>query len=160
MFAYTRRTLSIIAIFGWGCNCVQAEVYKWVDERGRIYYSDSRPDSQKTPLVVDVSSPQVVSMKTTRNNPAVVETQVASSQIATESSSNESNNKSNNRADDARTRRDRAVAADPIRDPQCKAEWDRYDVSRRCFEPFRLANGGVKPEAYKRCQEIKEPTCH
>jgi hypothetical protein len=39
----------------------------------------------------------------------------------------------------------------------CTVLRKRYAESQACFAPYRLANGGLKPEAYKRCREIADP---
>ena len=45
--------------------------------------------------------------------------------------------------------------------PDCAALRKRYAESQACFSPYRLANGGIKPEAFKRCHEMPDPalTC-
>jgi len=45
--------------------------------------------------------------------------------------------------------------------PDCAALRKRYAESQACFAPYRLANGGIKPEAFKRCREVPDPalTC-
>jgi len=39
----------------------------------------------------------------------------------------------------------------------CAALRRRYAQSQACFSPYRLANGGIKPEAFKRCREMPDP---
>jgi len=39
----------------------------------------------------------------------------------------------------------------------CTALRRRYAQSQACFSPYRLANGGIKPEAFKRCREMADP---
>lgn len=45
--------------------------------------------------------------------------------------------------------------------PDCAALRRRYAQSQACFAPYRLANGGIKPEAYKHCRDMPDPalTC-
>ena len=45
--------------------------------------------------------------------------------------------------------------------PDCAALRKRYAESQACFAPYRLANGGIKPEGFKRCREVPDPalTC-
>jgi hypothetical protein len=40
---------------------------------------------------------------------------------------------------------------------RCEKEWKKYRESEACFAPYRLANGGIKAEAFKHCTEIKQP---
>ncbi len=41
--------------------------------------------------------------------------------------------------------------------PDCPALWRRYLDSQACFEPYRLANGGLKPEAFRHCKVVVSP---
>lgn len=43
----------------------------------------------------------------------------------------------------------------------CVALRREYARSQACFAPYRLANGGMKPEAYQRCKPVENPavTC-
>ena len=34
----------------------------------------------------------------------------------------------------------------------------RYRRSQTCFAPYRLQNGGIKPEAYKFCKQVPNPS--
>ncbi len=40
---------------------------------------------------------------------------------------------------------------------RCKEQWKRYRASQECFAPYRLADGGLKAEAFKHCTVIKQP---
>ena len=40
----------------------------------------------------------------------------------------------------------------------CDALRARYRRSQTCFAPYRLQNGGIKPEAYKFCEQIPNPS--
>lgn len=40
---------------------------------------------------------------------------------------------------------------------RCREKWREYRESQACFAPYRLANGGVKAEAFKYCKEVKQP---
>jgi len=45
--------------------------------------------------------------------------------------------------------------------PDCAALRKRYAASQACFAPYRLANGGLRPQAFKKCHNIPDPalTC-
>ena len=45
--------------------------------------------------------------------------------------------------------------------PDCAALRKRYAASQACFAPYRLANGGMKPQAFKKCHDMPDPalTC-
>jgi hypothetical protein len=40
----------------------------------------------------------------------------------------------------------------------CAAMRKRFAESQACFAPYRLANGAIRPEAYKRCHQMPDPS--
>ena len=45
----------------------------------------------------------------------------------------------------------------PDQDTDCET-WQRlYFESIDCFGPYRTVRGGIKPEAFERCNEVPEP---
>ena len=45
--------------------------------------------------------------------------------------------------------------------PDCAALRRRYAQSQACFAPYRLANGGIRREAFRHCRNMPDPalTC-
>lgn len=39
----------------------------------------------------------------------------------------------------------------------CEEQWRRYRESLACFAPYRLVNGAIRAEAFKKCAEVKQP---
>jgi hypothetical protein len=39
----------------------------------------------------------------------------------------------------------------------CEEQKKRFMESQACFAKFRLANGGLRPEAFQHCTEVKQP---
>jgi len=39
----------------------------------------------------------------------------------------------------------------------CQEQLKKFLDSQACFAPYRLKDGGIKPEAFQRCTEVKEP---
>ena len=39
----------------------------------------------------------------------------------------------------------------------CEEQKKRFMDSQACFQKYRLATGAVRPEAYQRCTEVKQP---
>ena len=39
----------------------------------------------------------------------------------------------------------------------CQSWWRIYDESSECFGPFKTTQGGIKPEAFDQCNEVKSP---
>ncbi len=40
---------------------------------------------------------------------------------------------------------------------KCQEEWRVYRESQACFARYRTVNGGVRPEAFRHCVEVKQP---
>jgi hypothetical protein len=40
----------------------------------------------------------------------------------------------------------------------CAAMRKRFAESQACFAPYRLANGAIRPEAYKHCHQMPDPS--
>jgi hypothetical protein len=54
-----RYTLTICLTLLVGLSTAQAQVYKWVDENGRVHYSETKPESGKAQAIgVKPSAPQ------------------------------------------------------------------------------------------------------
>ena len=41
----------------------------------------------------------------------------------------------------------------------CAQQWARYDAAYACMDPYRLAGGGIRPEAFQKCPVVTEPGC-
>lgn len=39
----------------------------------------------------------------------------------------------------------------------CQAAWHRYLASQACFDVYRVVGGGLKPDAFRYCQELPQP---
>ncbi len=39
----------------------------------------------------------------------------------------------------------------------CKEKWRKYRESQACFAQYRTAKGGVRPEAFKHCNQVVQP---
>lgn len=48
---------------------------------------------------------------------------------------------------------------EPQAQATCEEQKRRYAESQACFAPYRLANGGIRPEAYEKCKEAPQPQC-
>ena len=47
----------------------------------------------------------------------------------------------------------------PPNETACEREWRLFAESNECFAPYMMANGAISPEAFKKCTEVKAPTC-
>ncbi|APW44541.1 DUF4124 domain-containing protein [Rhodoferax saidenbachensis] len=53
-----------------------------------------------------------------------------------------------------RTKRPAQLVTDST---DCQTWWRIYDESSECFGPFKTTQGGIKPEAFDQCNEVKSP---
>lgn len=61
------------------------------------------------------------------------------------------------RQDDRTSSRDAVEAPRHLKETPCEQAQRKYRESLDCFAPFVIKGGGVRPEAFQRCQEMKEP---
>jgi len=137
------------------------EVYRWTDENGQIHYGDSIPESQKR------SAKTITLTNTTIPEP---QRQEAESRLARDKSllrqgaapvASPSQSKAASRTTSARTTSPSTTSALTMsadeRRRQCAEEWRMYNESYACFNPYRIKGGGVRPEGFQHCTQVKEP---
>jgi hypothetical protein len=126
-----------------------AAVYKWVDAQGTTHYGDSVPRefakrSKQIDTDADVSTPAGIT-RSGVTTPS--DAQPAGSLFGGPSVSDS----------DGLSRTDSEPPGNTA--AACRDQWRRYEQSSGCFQRFRLANGTVRPEAYRVCTEVASPTC-
>lgn len=148
MKAHLRRQL---AAFGALCflACAAAAdttVYRWVDDSGRVNYSETVPEryrSMAQPITVPAAAPAAPR----DNSGAVAAGKPASA------------------AQPVARRPPPAPIKPSVKRParlpddgtDCET-WQRlYLESIDCFGPYRTVRGGIKPEAFERCNEVTQP---
>jgi hypothetical protein len=143
------KQLYLALIVAATCNPSDAsEVYKWTDERGRIHYSDSVPEGkQKQAKGIYVNASNVTEAD---KKAAEVRLEKYKSDLARVSPSAASAPVPASAATFSSTR------PKPKRTP-CEAAWDAYNESYACFDPYRMAEGRVRPEAFQHCKQVNQP---
>ncbi|PPC86837.1 MAG: DUF4124 domain-containing protein [Methylotenera sp.] len=130
--------LSIVALS-------HAKVYEWVDEKGTKHYGDKVPDKykkQSKTLDIKQNDTSFGNDKQSTPKPAPLVKPQQTQPVVTETPQlNDVPNVSTNSRDN------------------CEKQIQEYKKSQDCFAPFVIVGGGVKPEAFKYCKEIKQPTC-
>ncbi len=53
----------VMAVLGLGCSAAGAEVYKWVDEKGTVNYSNTAPPANSGATMLDPNNPRVTFYK-------------------------------------------------------------------------------------------------
>jgi hypothetical protein len=128
------------------CCLAQAQVSKWVDEKGVVHYGESVPEKFK-------SSAKVVPLRSDAPNAA--DARQAQSRLEGYRATLKPGNKT---AETTASSQIAASTPDRPHEPSCDERWQQYRESLECFGPYRTANGAIKAEAFDHCPDIKEPT--
>jgi hypothetical protein len=119
------------------------EVYKWTDEGGRVHYSDTVPPARKaTAQPVDTSSAVVADTPPRRpaTRAAPKKEPIFSERPAPPPPPTAA-----------------SAPQTPAAASSCEEAWRRFNESYACFDPYRMAGGRVRPEAYQHCVEVPRP---
>lgn len=137
------------ALCSFGLPAHSLDIYRWVDDVGKIHMADVVPEKYRT-------TAKLVSYR--RDNVSDAERQNAEARAA-----------SNKRPlvpeqVNATTQPTIVNAPRPVQMGQqltCTQKWDEYYRSQECFAPYMIRQGSggslLRPEAYQYCQEIKTP---
>ena len=144
------RWITLLLLGSLGAHVQAANIYRWVDEQGRIHYGDAIPMSYEAKgRSIEVKSSEVTD----------AQRQDAAERVAKERDTVEALA----RARQALTSNASAKATVPIGSGKandgggCEQEWRRYRESQACLAPFRTATGAIKVEAFEHCLQLKQP---
>lgn len=130
-------------------------VYRWVDEQGRVHYSDVVPEryrSKAKPVNASVAEPSAEQQREAleRNQRERARALLPSVDRSTLDASTP-----------AASAASAPLSKRPVRLPDDRTDcetWQRlYEESAECFGPYRTVGGGVKPEAFDVCNVVPEP---
>lgn len=116
---------------------VQAEIFKWVDEKGRTHFGETLPEKYRKSG--STLTPQPVN--TVKGNEL----------------------RGQGGSDDYRSTAP-AEALPPEVPPEqsekelCEARHLKFQQSQECFARYRNANGSLKPEASQNCENVEQPS--
>jgi hypothetical protein len=146
------RVASLLFFSSLSLAAYGGDVYKWTDDKGQIHYGDSIPEryAQKSKEVklqgLDLSTAQ---RREAEARPARERADGLSISVR-EEKANGTSSRSLSLPESPRARGDES---------KCRAEMRKYLESDACFARYRLANGGIKQEAYRYCTEVLQPKC-
>jgi len=122
-------------------------IKRWVDERGVTHYGDSLPPQPVRDVteLPEAEQPSAADLERGQSDlaryrqqmqppPAPAPASTASAPAAPQ-------------------------PAQPSGKLTCAQQWARYDAAYACMDPYRLARGGIRPEAFKKCPVVTEPGC-
>ena len=132
------------------------EVYRWTDENGQINYGDSFPGSQKRKAkIIDLTNTSIPEAQRQEAESRLAGDKSLLRQVAAPVAS-PPQSKAASRTSSPSTTSALTMSADERR-RQCAEEWRKYNESYECFDPYRLKGGGVRPEGFQHCTQLKEP---
>lgn len=129
---------------------IAAQVFKWTDKDGAVHYGDVVPESyKKSARPVSVSNDVPTEAQVQDAEKARARLRAAAKGAVAPSAPSPR----------AATPPASLSASSPI-DAQrlsCAEQWKRFEASHACFEPYRMGNGVLRPEAFDHCQEVRPP---
>ena len=128
-----------------------ADIFRWVDENGKIHFGDSVPEQYKQRAKkLDSKGAEITS----------AQRQEAEARLASEKARAESIRKAREaKSDEAQA----GAAPTPPVSPAannanaCEEELKKYLDSQTCFAPYVMKDGAVRPEAFQHCTVVKQP---
>ena len=133
-------------------NAYGGEIYKWKDKEGKVHFSDSVPDPYKQQAIaVDLRHATVTAAD---SDAAKVRLEREKAKAAEYQSAKDKNNKTANVSNSMPNKNLTSEKRDT-----CEEQWKKYDESYACFNPYRIRNGIIKPEAYQHCTVMAHPNC-
>lgn len=130
-------------------------VYRWIDERGRVHYSDVVPDRYKRiakPVNAGGAEP------TAEQQREALERSQAERAKALLASTNRSASASSAAPASVASAPSAKRPAQVPNDRTDCVTWQRlYEESAECFGPYRTVGGGIRPGAFEVCNEVPEP---
>jgi Domain of unknown function (DUF4124) len=134
---------------------VAATVYRWVDDQGKVHYSDVVPEryrSKAKPVNAPAAEPTPEQQRE-----AVERAQSEKARASAPSSSRSSLPLSARPAPATSAPSRKRPVQVPNEQTDCET-WQRlYMESIECFDPYRTVGGGIKPEAFEACNVVPEP---
>jgi len=132
------------------------EIFRWVDERGKVHYGGSVPEKYRY-RAKKIESENADDLKARREE--------AEARLARDKAGGDARRPQAGEPDTAKpiaAPAKPAAAPGPVGslssyDPACAERWNQYLASVQCFANFVNRNGSVRPEAYKNCTTLNQP---
>ncbi len=132
-----------------------AAVYRWVDEAGKVHYSQVVPERYRDAArELDLSHSVATPEQTRDARERARRDKARAAEIPARGAPPSEAPAPPASVPGTSGKRPAMVPGD---DTDCET-WERlYRESIECFGPFRLATGGVRPAAFDACNEVREP---
>ena len=159
---------SVLYLLAWAtAGAADAAVYRWVDEQGRVHYSQVVPPQYRssakpvgTPATTPTPEQQREALDRAHKDKAgaaAIGTDRPPRPAGAASAASAASAAGAAGAPAAARPADKRPAQIPDEHTDCDT-WQRlYLESIECFGPFRTVRGGIKPEAFEVCNTVAEP---
>lgn len=167
LFATPKHRLRLFAFVGALCllasalvNAAGAAVYRWVDDQGKVHYSEVVP--QRYQSVAKRMDAPANEPSAEQRREALARAQQEATRAADMASERAAERErlppaSTPAAVDAPKPAGKRPAQTPNDQTDCET-WQRlYEESIECFGPFRTVGGGIKPGAFEVCNVVVAP---
>lgn len=155
---WSRQAAAIAGAALLACTGAQAAaIYRWVDEHGRTHVSDVVPEQYRATATRIDSGQYEVSperRKEAEQRAARDKAQAAEAAARRAGAGASASAPAGKASAPAPARR----PAQGVSDATDCGTWRRlYRESEDCFAPYRTTRGGIKPEAFEKCNPIPSP---
>lgn len=121
-------------------------VYKWKDANGRVYYGDKAPTPKAEPVKL-YGGPSEAEIQAARDRLNAMQAELDAKAAGRRSPDGNASTTAAAPSGDG-PRGDESV---------CEAKWREYNESYACFDPYRLVGGGIRPEGFAKCKQVRQP---
>lgn len=129
-----------------------ADIYRWVDESGRVHIADSVPERYRgvaTRLDSKAHEPSAQQRAEAAERAAKDRARLAEIDKARQAQA---------AASSASAPAARPAPRANAGGSECDRLWQEYHESQVCFGPYFLGQGGIRAEAYAKCKEVRNPS--
>jgi hypothetical protein len=131
-----------------------ADIYRWVDDQGRVHIADTVPDRYRgvaTKLDSKSAEPSARQRTEAADRAAKDKARLAEFDAARQAKLP---------ASSASATQLRATPRGAVNSgaTECDRLWQEYHESQVCFGPYFLGQGGIRAEAFAKCKEVKNPS--
>ena len=141
---------TFLATLFWAASCFSpaygADIYRWVDENGRIHYSDAAPHrSRKSVTRMDSRQYELTPEQRKEAEARAARDRAASVNVPERKAEAAPSVAPANPPENHASAKPEAPASD------CDTLLQRFWESYECFAPFMNVNGSYKPNAFETC---------
>ncbi|QTD43752.1 DUF4124 domain-containing protein [Ottowia testudinis] len=127
-----------------GASSAQAQIKRWVDERGMVHYGDAAPQARPAGAVTSVAPTEPLTPA--EQAAAAQRLQKYRDQLAEPPQA------------PASAASSPAARGLPTGN-SCADQWARYNAAYACMDRYRMTRGGIRPEAFDKCPVVAQPSC-